>query len=462
MRAILILFAVSCLPAQILTPILQSDIPNAPVDSNSGGGCTGSSGAWTCTSTPTITLTDASASTILYTTNGSTPACPATGTLYTGAFSGLSSTFTLKAVGCNGLTGGGVLTSVYTISAAACTPAAGYSYCREVTINPTSLSLGSSPTSFPNFFTTTNSTFATATNGGHVQNTVSCCASSLTVPADFIFTTDSAGMTKCTGWDWKFYSATSGLIGVYFNCGTISSSASINVYISYGDSSVTTYQTTASNTWDSNFLAVYLFGTSSSLDLHDSTANSYTMTGTNTPTATSGAIGGGGSVNFVRSSSQSIGTSSSSPAVTGAYNVTAWVNPTNFGSTYNNIATGPGSQFDIGSAGKLAYYGPSDSIDPGTSVLSTSTWSLVAVDDSTAGTVFYINGGVDKSACQCIGTGSHSGMLYSGAYSGSGYYFNGAIDALFFSKVARGADWEKLLYNEQKSSQTIITLGSEL
>lgn len=82
------------------------DAPNTPTDSP---------GAGTYSSTQSVTLSDPTAAAILYTTDGSTPVCPATGTLYTGAIS-VSVTTTIKAIGCNGVTGGGVLTSVYTIS----------------------------------------------------------------------------------------------------------------------------------------------------------------------------------------------------------------------------------------------------------------------------------------------------------------------------------------------------------
>ena len=101
------LFLITTLAAQILLPISGGrERPNAPTDSP---------GAGSYGSTQSVTLSDAGASTILYTTNGSTPACPATGTLYTGAIS-VAATTTIKAIGCNGVTGGGVLTSMYTIS----------------------------------------------------------------------------------------------------------------------------------------------------------------------------------------------------------------------------------------------------------------------------------------------------------------------------------------------------------
>jgi hypothetical protein len=97
----------SCALAQIPAPIIgSSDPPKTPVDSP---------GAGTYSSTQSVTIADATATYILYTLDGSTPACPATGTLYTGAFN-ISTTTTLKAIGCIGGTGGGVLTSVYTIS----------------------------------------------------------------------------------------------------------------------------------------------------------------------------------------------------------------------------------------------------------------------------------------------------------------------------------------------------------
>lgn len=96
--------------AQLLLPISAGgERPNIPTDSP---------GAGTYSSTQSVTLSDAGSTAILYTTNSSTPACPATGTLYTGAIS-VAVTTTIKAIGCNGVTGGGVLTSIYTITGGA-------------------------------------------------------------------------------------------------------------------------------------------------------------------------------------------------------------------------------------------------------------------------------------------------------------------------------------------------------
>lgn len=94
------------------------DSPATPIDSNSGGGCTGSSGAWTCTGAATVTITDATAAVILYSVSGGSLACPATGTLYSAPFTSPGTTFTLTAIGCNGTAHSATLTSVYTISGA--------------------------------------------------------------------------------------------------------------------------------------------------------------------------------------------------------------------------------------------------------------------------------------------------------------------------------------------------------
>lgn len=117
MRTILALLCLCVsLNAQYIRATFTDGPPGTPIDSNSGGGCSGSSGAWTCTGAATVTLTDAGSLALYYTVDGSTPSCPATGTLYTTPFTSPGTTFTLKAIGCNGVTGGGVLTSVYTIT----------------------------------------------------------------------------------------------------------------------------------------------------------------------------------------------------------------------------------------------------------------------------------------------------------------------------------------------------------
>lgn len=79
-----------------------------PVDTPGAGPYVGSQ---------SVTLSATHSGSILYTVDGSTPACPSTGTAYTGAFA-INTTATLKAVGCNSplWKPSAVDTAVYTIS----------------------------------------------------------------------------------------------------------------------------------------------------------------------------------------------------------------------------------------------------------------------------------------------------------------------------------------------------------
>ena len=86
--------------ALLMAFALYGQIPQLPPVS--GGGLStpdGSPAAGTYVGTQSITLTATGASYILYTTNGSTPACPATGTTYTVPIT-VSVITTVKAIGC--------------------------------------------------------------------------------------------------------------------------------------------------------------------------------------------------------------------------------------------------------------------------------------------------------------------------------------------------------------------------
>ena len=79
-----------------------------------------SPGAGTYSISASVSLTAQDSSSIVYTTNGTTPACPATGTTYSTPIS-ITTTATVKAIGCSSnasWVSSAVLTSVYTITSA--------------------------------------------------------------------------------------------------------------------------------------------------------------------------------------------------------------------------------------------------------------------------------------------------------------------------------------------------------
>lgn len=115
----------------------------------------------------------------------------------------------------------------------------------------------------------------TTGNGGEVQNTVTQTVGNraLTVPADLIFTSDSAG-TMLLSWEWETYNASTGAVNVWI--GIPSAAVGTVVYAWYGQATVTTLQTTPTLTWSAAYLGVWHMSENpagTAPQLNDSTTN---------------------------------------------------------------------------------------------------------------------------------------------------------------------------------------------
>src|SRR5258706_232085 len=130
----------------------------------------------------------------------------------------------------------------------------GYSYEATFTV-----AAGQVPSAQPNFPALLAGTFPdlkTVANGGRLANlcTQSVGPSALSVPCDLIVTSDAAGTTLLP-WEYESYSAATGAVSVW---GKVPSLAAGTVgYLWYGNSAVTTLQTTPTSAWGSDWLAVY-------------------------------------------------------------------------------------------------------------------------------------------------------------------------------------------------------------
>src|ERR1019366_8152198 len=149
---------------------------------------------------------------------------------------------------------------------------------------------------------------------------------------DILFTSDAAG-TQPLAYERESYSGTTGAMIDWVKVATLSHPTDTVIYLFYGNAAVTTDQSNASGTWDSNYVAVYHLPNGATLSANDSTsnANSGTITGA---TVTTGQIDGGASLS---GSSQYITIGNgSSLQITGNITIEAWINPTDF-SNYNGI-----------------------------------------------------------------------------------------------------------------------------
>lgn len=328
-------------------------------------------------------------------------------------------------------------------------------FMRSLTIDHTQVP--STQTNFPVLFNFTDNTFRTIGNGGHVS-TVN----------DILFYGDSAGMNPLK-FEIERYTATTGEIVAWIKLPSISSASDTIFYIRYGDPSITTDHSDARSVWSNGFVCVYHLKDGTTLSMVDS-ANENTAIN-HLATATAGQIDGAAA--FASASSQYIdcGTTLARTSVT----ISAWINGTTFPNAYNTVGgwndnTGGTKQAMIWvkSTGKMTFFvntGSAVGYDgTGTNTLVAGTTYYVTLTyDSTSGLVGYINAGVD-------GTAAANGILVvSGAppfYIGrdfvtAGRFWNGVIDEVRESQVARSANWITCEYNNQKTSSTFIALGAE-
>ncbi len=170
---------------------------------------------------------------------------------------------------------------------------AGYSYQRSITVNASQVNNNTgSLTQFPvlvcgnassNACNISVANMATVAHGGHVQNSSGY---------DIIFTTDS-GCSNKLNWEMENYNATTGEFEAWVSNSltALSGTSNTTFYMCYGNAPISTFQSTASSVWDSNYAAVWHFPNGSTLTANDSTSNSNTGTITNA-SATSGQVDG--------------------------------------------------------------------------------------------------------------------------------------------------------------------------
>ena len=151
----------------------------------------------------------------------------------------------------------------------------GYTY--QATFTVASGKVPSAQADFPALISGSFPDLRTTANGGRVTNTCTQAIgnNSLSVPCDLIFTSDAAG-SSLLNWEFESYNPATGAVNIWVRFSSISSGSSL--YAWYGNSAVTTLQTSPSATWNPNFLAVYHLKedpSGPSPQVNDSTANAF-------------------------------------------------------------------------------------------------------------------------------------------------------------------------------------------
>jgi autotransporter-associated beta strand protein len=126
--------------------------------------------------------------------------------------------------------------------------------------------------------------------------------------------------------------------------------------------------------------------------------------------------------------------------------------------------TGLGSVFNFGIRDNTAYMGPNYENFAGT--LTTGQWVYLTAVKNGSTEILYVNGNVMTTfSGQPNWTCDDNEVVIGADYNSTispGDFFDGGIDELRSSGVARSADWVKLCYENQKAGQVLVGLPQQL
>lgn len=340
-----------------------------------------------------------------------------------------------------------------------------FGYYSPISIN--SAQVPSTQTDFPVLVSQIDNRFKTVGNGGHVQDANGY---------DIRPYSDSGLSTAITGFELERYNASTGEVIMWVKVGSLSSSTT-PIYLAYGDASLNT-DGSSTTTWSNSFVGVYHLADGSTLSVNSSTGSN-NGTNTNSVTATTGQIDGSGG--FASASSQYIDLSTGIAPV--AITLSAWVKATSFPNAYNGVIVRSNASYTsygmlyVNSSGNLSCFayaagGIGGVIYDGTGshTLSTGTWYYLTLTYSNApnpvgGLSGYVNAASDHALVAVNGVDlvvTSATTSIGGDTNTTGRWWNGALDEVRVSGVARNADWITTEYNNQSDPATFETLDAEV
>lgn len=318
----------------------------------------------------------------------------------------------------------------------------------------------SSQSNFPVLLLPTDNRFRTIANGGHVA---SSSGFDLRPYSDTALTTAlTFQLVPST------YNASTGFFEMWVHVPSLSDGYTI--YLGYGDPALTS-DGSSNTTWDSNFTGVYHLANGSTLSATDSSQSS--LNGTiNGATAGSGQIDGCGS--FVAASSQDIGMGDVN-GLSGNITVSGWVKPSSTGAqvvvgrldaTANNnqdyVLFQSSNHWNMQSGDSTQGFLTIAS----SQTVSTTVWAFVVgvfiLNSPNNQVKIYVNASVTNSGTSNISPTNVSGQkLAIGSNSETSLFFDGLIDEVRISNIARSQDWITTEYNNQNSPGTFYSIGAE-
>ena len=360
-----------------------------------------------------------------------------------------------------------------------------YGYESTIVIDHTKVS-NSDQTNFPFLFKTTDPSLAYVGNGGHVTNPSGY---------DIFFSTDPSGQTKLDH-EIEEYNPATGQLIAWVRIPNLSHSADTVLYMFYGNSNISTPQANPTGVWDSNYEGVYHLASLQAGNTSDSTANANTATVTAAVGAQGeidGAAGFNGTSSYLQIPSvdfpnyptgeyQNLGIEQSNTTTPFTATFGIWFKTTSAGGILTQVPstaetcifgiicfTNPVTPGYVDPPGwaPLMYIDDNGNLEGGdvfsARAYNDNVWHFGVVTYQTDGTeTLYVDG-------KAAGTATVNPAGYSSTYSyfvGTAYtlldplgdwnwlYFNGSLDEMRVSNIARSGDWIQTEYNNQGSPST--------
>jgi len=324
---------------------------------------------------------------------------------------------------------------------------------------------------FPVLISGTYPALATVANGGKVTNANGY---------DIIFTSDANGVNVLK-YERESYSPTTGQILYWVQVPLVSHTTDTVVYVFYGNPTVTTDQSNASGTWDSNYLAVWHLGGnpgSSAPQEPDSTINGHGLSTVGAWSIGNLAAGKIGNAIVPSSASNSSLAAANSGTLSPTTSMTlgSWIKI-----GYGGLPTIM-SQFDLGGAGagysfvmngttshlRLSMSAGANGGTSQTTFDATAgnvndlNWHYVAAtySDAAGAVTFYVDG-APVPAMSSTGSMVFHGNIANGVGFSlvpfQSYQFQGTIDEARVSKTARSADWIATEYHSQSNPSSFYS-----
>ena len=319
-------------------------------------------------------------------------------------------------------------------------PSSNFARYRQITVNSGQVSAGPL-TNFPVLVNFTNASLISKSNGGpFVENSNGY---------DIIFASDSAGATPLT-WEMESYNPVTGSVVAWVKIPSLNTGSIF--YMLYGKTGISTFQSTASAVWDSNYKIVAHLPNGTTLTKLDSTSNgNHGTSGSSLPSATTGKIGGGAYFSgpwYIYIDFPSSGTFTN-------FTISEWLNPADhnyYRIFFANSVAGGLASF----GGDLYLYWPGGNTVVGA---PTGNWEYWVYTQSGSTISIYKNASL-------VATSGAGAPVTPTFWELSGYAqgvnaFKGPADEARVSNIVRPASWMITEYNNQNNPSAFYTMGAE-